>query len=461
MAFETSPLLKIVDMAFTIARLGIVFVLWNRFVPVWKYKKDDSGDRYFQKNEVAAIFVILAAMGVTNAFITTNLPIFTVELFGVIIPYVLIREKEWTKESIFSLILFWNITSMSYFIVTSLTDYVSNNLMNGIEKASDIERFMSVRLAAFEFLLFSLYTAVCIVAVIPFMKVVKMRERISLQELVFLSVQNIAGVVMTFIMRHIAVLTISNGAFILTEEEPQLLWQMPIVALLLYFGELSAVFMWQENNRNRKRSEMYLAEKLEKEAMRKRLEQTQDYYEKIRKVRHDMVTHLTNIKALSEHGYEAELAAYIEELDADIRSVEMAVSTGNAVTDMVINDRIRKAKAAEVLLSVDVCFNDGWGISAYDLGIVIGNLLDNAICAAERARDKNVSFRVKENQGVVLVLCENSYVPNAEDESPKNEWHGLGLKNVEDIADRYDGGMRIDKEQGVFSVTVMLKKQKK
>ena len=169
-------------------------------------------------------------------------------------------------------------------------------------------------------------------------------ERISLQELVFLSVQNIAGVVMTFIMRHIAVLTISNGAFILTEEEPQLLWQMPIVALLLYFGELSAVFMWQENNRNRKRSEMYLAEKLEKEAMRTRLEQTQDYYEKIRKVRHDMVTHLTNIKALSEHGYEAELAAYIEELDADIRSVEMAVSTGNAVTDMVINDRIRKAK---------------------------------------------------------------------------------------------------------------------
>ena len=62
---------------------------------------------------------------------------------------------------------------------------------------------------------------------------------------------------------------------------------------------------------------------------------------------------------------------------------------------------------------------------------------------------------------MVLVLCENSYVPNAEDESPKNEWHGLGLKNVEDIADRYDGGMRIDKEQGVFSVTVMLKKQKK
>ena len=75
MTIETSPFLKVVDIAFTIARLAVVFVLWNRFVPVWKYRKDDSDDRYFQKNEVAAVFVILAALGIVNAFITSNLPI--------------------------------------------------------------------------------------------------------------------------------------------------------------------------------------------------------------------------------------------------------------------------------------------------------------------------------------------------------------------------------------------------
>ena len=360
----------------------------------------------------------------------------------------------------FSLTLFWNITSMSYFIVTSLTDYVSSNLMNGIEKAQDIDRFITIRLTGFEIFLFTLYLAVCIIAVIPFLKIVEKREKISLQELAFLSVQNIAGIVMTFIMRHIAILSISNGAFILTEEEPQLLWQMPIVAVLLYMGEVMAVYMWQENNRNRKRSELYMAEKLEKEAMSRRLEETQDYYEKIRKVRHDMATHLTNIRGLSEHGYEKELAAYIEELDDDIKSVEMTVSTGNPVTDMVINDRMKKAKEADVTLSVEMTVNAKWGILAYDLGIVTGNLLDNAIRAAAQTEEKSVRFRVKENQGVILVLCENAYVNDTVRDIPKNEWHGLGLKNVEDIAERYEGGMRIDKERGVFEVTVMLKKQR-
>ena len=172
-----------------------------------------------------------------------------------------------------------------------------------------------------------------------------------------------------------------------------------------------------------------------------------------------MATHLTNIRGLSEHGYEKELAAYIKQLDEDISSVEMEVSTGDPVTDMVINDRFYKAKNVGVLLSVDMEYKDAWGISAYDMGIVIGNILDNAIREAGQAENKNVSFHIREKTAVILVLCENDYLPGREREHPNNEWHGLGLKNVEDIAGRYDGTMRIDKTGKRFSVSVMLKKQ--
>ena len=94
MIFETSPVLRGADIIFTIARLVVVFVLWNRFVPVWRYRNDDSGNIYFRKNEVTAVFIILAALGIVNTFITSNLPIFTVEIFGVIIPYVLREVTE-------------------------------------------------------------------------------------------------------------------------------------------------------------------------------------------------------------------------------------------------------------------------------------------------------------------------------------------------------------------------------
>ncbi len=461
MQYESSLILKIADIAFLIVRLLVVFVLWNRFVPVWKCRNSDDGIKYLKRNEVAAVFVILTVIGIGSAFITANIPINILSMIGVIIPFVLIFAKEWTLETIFSMTLFWNIMSMSYFIVISATNHLSDNLMNGIENAKDIQDFMNVRLGFFEFVLYASYAFVCAVAVVPFLKVVKNREKINVQELIFLSVQNIAGIILTFIMRNISLISIKDGAFILTEEEPQLLWQLPLVAVLLYFGELSAVIMWQENNRNRKKSEMYLTEKLEKEAMRRNLEDTQKYYERIRKVRHDMVSHLTNIKGLSEHGYENELTEYISKLDEDIRSVEMAVSTGNPVTDMVVNDRLKKSKETGVTMNVMMTFDDVWGISAYDMGIVTGNLLDNAIRAVSLVedREKAISFQVKDNQGVVLVLCENAYDPEAPDTAPKNEWHGLGLKNVEDIAGRYDGGMRIDKDKGIFFVTVMMKKR--
>ena len=461
MNFETGPVFRGIDMAFSIMRLCIVIWLWNRFVPVINIWNKDSKDGYLKKNEVAALLLVLTVLCIINAFVTTNMPLFMLELFGVILPFVLLCAKEWVFESAFALTLFWHITSMSYFVVTSLTDYVSSNLMNGIEQANDIEKFMTVRLAFFEILLFASYILVCTLSVLPFQKIVENREKIHLQELGFMSVLNVAGIILTYIMRNISIMSIQEGAVILTEEKPQLLWQMPIVAVLLYLGEIFAVYLWQENKRYRRRSELYLAEKLEKEAMQKRLEETQDYYEKIRKVRHDMATHLTNIRGLSEHGYEKELAAYIDELDEDIQSVEMTVSTGNPVTDMVINDRVKKSEEEDVTLSVDLVYDEAWGISAYDMGIVIGNLLDNAIRAAGKTKERYISFRIKENQGVVLLLCENAYVPDSDIQMRDNEWHGLGLKNVEDIAERYDGGMRIDKEHGVFSVTVMMKKQKK
>ena len=459
MDYELSPFIRIVDVVFSLMRLFMVLWLWNQFVPVIRRSKSNDGDTYMKKNEVAAVIVILGIIFIISSFLTTDLPITTLALFGVIIPFVLFSAKDWVLESVFTITLFWHITSMSYFVVVSATDFISKNLMNGIEAANDIEHFVSVRIGIFEVVLFAAYTIVCAAAIVSVAKIVKHREKIHLQELLFLAVLNAAGIIMTFIMRSISIMSIKEGAVILTEEKPELLWQLPIIAVLLYLGELSAIYMWQENNRYRKRSEMYMTEKLEKEAMKQRLEETQEYYEKIRKVRHDMATHLTNIRGLSEHGYEKELAAYIKQLDEDISSVKMAVSTGNPVTDMVINDRFHKAKKAGVLLSVDMGYQDAWGISAYDIGIVIGNILDNAIREAEYTEAKNVSFQIREKAAVILVLCENDYLPENGREHPENEWHGLGLKNVEDIAERYDGAMRIEKKEGHFSVSVMLKKR--
>ena len=56
--------------------------------------------------------------------------------------------------------------------------------------------------------------------------------------------------------------------------------------------------------------------------------------------------------------------------------------TGNAVTDVIINDKCRRAEKAEIGFDAD--FHYGGEIPVFDLGIIPNNLLDNAIEACEK-----------------------------------------------------------------------------
>ena len=464
MASQQDIILNTIGTVFSFFKTILFFMMWNRFVPIWKNsrKSNEDGIWYFEKKMVMLSFILIVAINtVRSYFITTDYPVFIISVFAVTVAVVWISDRKWLLETIFSVLFFWNVSSLTYFIADSITDRPFVWLMEGIEKAGDLERFVNVRLIIMQGTLCILYLLFMSVAFVPVARIHREREKIHLQEFAFLSVQNIAGIILTFIMSHLAILTMDGGAFILTEEKPELLWQMPVIAILLYLGELSALYMWHQNISYRNQSEMYMVEKLEKEAMKARLEETQDYYEKIRKVRHDMASHLTNIKGLAEHGYEKELSDYISSLDADIGQIEMSVSTGDPVTDLIINDHMKKADERNVSLNVSMKYGDDWGISAYDIGIVIGNLLDNAIREAalvdDRARD--VGFRVVEKPGFIVIICDNPYDVNDITAPSTDEWHGLGLKNIRDMADRYEGGMLIDKRDGRFIAKVMLKKQ--
>ena len=90
---------------------------------------------------------------------------------------------------------------------------------------------------------------------------------------------------------------------------------------------------------------------------------------------------MTNIKGLAEQGNIEALGQYIIEIDKTIKSVELKYHTGNPVTDVVLNDRARKAEDKGIVCSFAFSFDEGWGIPVYDLSIILCNILDNAIKA--------------------------------------------------------------------------------
>lgn len=184
---------------------------------------------------------------------------------------------------------------------------------------------------------------------------------------------------------------------------------------------------------------------------------------------------MANIKGLVAGEKYGEAEKYVEKLDETIQELDYKFSTGNAVTDIIINDKYRRAVKSGIVFQVGFAYRETDTISAFDMGIVLDNLLDNAIEACEKTeREKRyISLSMKRKNHFLLIEVENSFDGKVEwregESRPRTTKqggmpdmlpeHGVGLKNVEDVADRYLGYMNIRADGGVFRVTVMLQQK--
>ena len=464
------PLLIVEFIMITVRVIAAVYI-WNIFVPGVKFKYDTADlarasrrivSDAFKANEVAALGIVLIALECVILYLpSSGLPLSMICVSGLFVAFVLFRNKEYLPDTVAALSVYFGTRYLLYFLVNAISTPLGQKLMQGIESAEDLDRFVYVRTNFLHGFIDILFVLLLIISIIPIRKIIQVRDKIGWLDCGLIAVLNAASIILSMIMMRLSVVATSDGAFVLTDEKPYLLWLMPVVAFMLYAGELAVLLLWQKHNESQRKAALYLSQKLEKEAIANRLLDMKDYYEDVAKVRHEMTNHITTIKALARAGHMDELDKYIKNVDENIRSVTMLFSTGNPVTDVVLNDKARRAKKSDVNFQISFTFDKEWGISEFDLSVLISNLLDNAIRAASGVDGrKYVSFRTKEREHIIIFICENSYKDEAGEKRQNELWHGLGLKIIEEIADRYDGAMRIEKGEDVSTATVMLKKKR-
>ncbi len=181
----------------------------------------------------------------------------------------------------------------------------------------------------------------------------------------------------------------------------------------------------------------------------------------MRSWRHDFHNHLQSMKYLVQEGKEAELADYLNDLDRDLMSVDTLVKSGQMSVDAILNSKLSLAKAANISLDVTVYPLPELGISDIDLTGLLGNLMDNAIEACEKIpQDKRFIRLYLDCVGEQLYLS----IQNSAKEdlsfndrnyiSSKRGRHGLGMKRVALVVDKYDGVLNLQNEPGIFAVEV-------
>ncbi len=457
-AFETIN--SILDI-WKIAIQAIMFlVLWAAAFRGKKGKMDG----------IAAALFILANIG-TGFLPCTAWVRYGVSAFA-IMGYAGICYKKQIGKAVFVMLAFYNLHCLSFLIANSIYMKIMSVMMKRIDflqnsYQQEVDCCMVVGMFCLIFAYSVLFVAMALI-LYRFMKDVAI---MAWQDVILLSILNFVGSMITRIISGLITVKIEDEFFILFDKKPDLLWEVPMIAVLIFIGEAALIYFWQKYRILLAERQKHFIEEQQVKAMKKRLEEAENFYGSIRKVRHEMKNHMANIKGLAGAGEYGEIEDYVRRMDETMQELEYKYVTGNAVTDVIINDKCRRAEKAGIRFDAD--FRYGGEIPVFDMGIILNNLLDNAIEACEKLETGKgfIHLSLKQKKQFLLLEVENSFDGAVPVQSggglalPTTKQsilpgiiaeHGIGLENVRDVAEKYFGGVNIKVKGDVFHVTVML-----
>lgn len=182
----------------------------------------------------------------------------------------------------------------------------------------------------------------------------------------------------------------------------------------------------------------------------------------IRSLQHDMKHHLNELNILAKKIDAVQIITYLKAMDEFIINPDEVAASGNKDIDSILNYLIQKAR--KNLKEVNVSLRIPEKIAhSFDIIIILGNLLENAIEAALKSEEKKLDISIQLKKSILSVDVLNSYTGVIIEKDKKlqtskreREYHGIGLENVRKIVDKYNGLMEYSYEDGIFHTNLIL-----
>lgn len=196
----------------------------------------------------------------------------------------------------------------------------------------------------------------------------------------------------------------------------------------------------------------------------KHCEEVENMYRQMRGVKHDLKHHIQTMKAHLIMNQYKELEEYLNELDEDLDIVDTVIKTGNIRIDAVLNSKLAVARARGININAKAIVPAELEINEVDICVIIGNLLDNAIEACEKEKEKDKQFiRVYIDilKQQLYIYISNSMTNDIQKSgghyiTTKDGSHGFGLLRIDRVVKKYGGYLNRQHEEGVFATEIML-----
>lgn len=196
----------------------------------------------------------------------------------------------------------------------------------------------------------------------------------------------------------------------------------------------------------------------------KMLNHTQEKISKSQKIIHDMTNHLCTLQLMAEKNMTHEIIQYIQKLIPEVKRGRVTDVT-NSILAVILFEKRAKAKQHNVHLECDVRVDD-IKMPMHELNSILNNVIDNAIEATEKVKNKReriVEFCVYVKQNNLVMECINPYAEEPKIDSggifltsktDKNS-HGKGIRIIYDYVLQNNGDVDIRYCNGKFSIKII------
>ncbi len=184
--------------------------------------------------------------------------------------------------------------------------------------------------------------------------------------------------------------------------------------------------------------------------------QQREYQEEIRRLNHDMKNILLSIMGAIDKTDNKKAEEIINEC---IEKISGDYEYGCDTLSILINSKKNTSEKHDILFDYQAVIRS-IEIDETDLCILLGNMLDNAIEACCNVNgERRIEFKIRSLENILYISCRNTCTDdklNLETQKPDRPNHGIGIKSMTDIVDKYGGNIHFECSNGFFACEIIL-----
>lgn len=197
----------------------------------------------------------------------------------------------------------------------------------------------------------------------------------------------------------------------------------------------------------------------------KQYEKINENIDNSRRVRHDLRHILLTVQSFLEQEKTKKASEHIKKYLQEVQKYEMTKFCENQITNILLSHYHSIAQRKQIDFQVRIRMPAHPHVKESDLSVVLGNLLENAVEAAEntpQGQPRYIKLNIVCSQKVFVITVDNSFDGNVHMEKPgcylstKSPNRGTGLYSLVRMARKYHGTFQFEHDEKEFRSSLLL-----